>query len=244
MLYKEFRAARQKYVPLLLIYIFTGLLVSTILGPSMSFSTDSIFHRWIIGLIFLTMGTAILGGADTIAEETSKNTLSFLLTRPCSRRYIYSIKFLVNAVSLVSVVVLTSLVMFLVEQLPQGYKYAAYTSKGEPMGATYVPLDKMGASQALVDITFILGLGLVVLAITCLVSIFTRNTPEAIVFTVLAIIVPLGMVIFLNGLLNSQALNLVYVSLINAGLGGGAILFGIAMGIYLAGLKVFKAKEF
>src|SRR3978361_152574 len=107
MVYKEWRHTRSKFVFVLIIYILAGMVVSTLLNPANIFTRLSIFHQWVIASVYITIGGAILAGADTIAEENGKSTLSFLLTRPLSRANIYTVKFLVNSLTLLAVLVVT-----------------------------------------------------------------------------------------------------------------------------------------
>lgn len=248
MLYKEWRSARQKYFLVLLGYVLVGLLVSTLLGPKMAFPSGSIFHNWVQWTLFVTIGAAILGGSDSIAEENGKNTLSFLLTRPVSRTTIFALKFLVSAACLSLIIAATSLVMFVVEQLPQNYKsgYMVWENDVPRMIETTITVEKMSGGEAFTCMAVVLGIGLVGLAFTTLVSIFSRSALNTIVATIL---IALGLVT-LYAIIDAYFFNMsprlkgyfdIYRGL---GFGDFFVLAGLAAGVYFIGLKIFKAKEF
>ncbi len=246
MVYKEWRRTRLKFAVVLIIYILAGVVISTLLNPANIFTRLSIFHQWVIAAIFITIGGAILAGSDSIAEETGKNTLSFLLTRPLSRANIYTIKFVVNAITLSAVLVMTSVIMFFIEQLPQGFIEGtlARVNGTSYDQFYYVAVEKVTGGEALGDLAQIFGLGVVMLALTTLVSIFCQSTIEAIIATLLLTIGPLIILILIAGFLGSQIISPIYVSFINLGPIGGLILLGLAAGIYVTGLRIFKSKEF
>ncbi len=244
MLYKELHQATRKFFPILLGYILVGLLFSTLLSPSRTASNNSIFHNWIIATLFLTMGAAILGGSDIIAEETGKNTLSFLLTRPVSRTNIYAIKFLVSATFLSVILLGTSLVMFLVEQLPQRYQ-SGWTPPGGDTVYKFVYPDKMPAGEAFTCIAVILGIGLAVLALTTLISIFSRSALHAIVTTILIAFGLIAFYAFSDLFLQiSYRVNRVFDIYNGLGFWDFFVLLDLAAVLYITGLKIFKAKEF
>ncbi|MBN9391763.1 MAG: ABC transporter permease subunit [Chloroflexi bacterium] len=244
MLYKEFRAAGPKYLTITFGYVLVGLLVSTLFGPYRNFPSSTIFHTWVQWILFITIGAAILGGADTIAEENGKSTLSFLLTRPISRTRVYAVKFLVSAACLTAILVTTSLVMFLVEQLPQRFKTTQVMLNGDVVESSF-DLEKMPAGEAFTCIVVILGIGLAVLALTTLISIFSRSTTNTIVTTLLVGFGLIAIYAFTDLLFSiSYRINRIFDIYHGLGLGDFFVLLALAVGLYWYGLKIFKAKEF
>lgn len=72
-----------------------------------------IWSQW-FGKNLLQIGTilALIFGAGSISSEVSRKTIYFVLTKPITRRNVFKIKYLVNLISLETVVILSSLVLY------------------------------------------------------------------------------------------------------------------------------------
>lgn len=105
----------------------------------------------------LTLILPILGGADLIAGETEKGTISFLLSRPISRTQIYTGKLLLNWAGWATIYLTISLILSVM------------------LGATLTNWLTVGA---------ILAMGTAIMFLSATVSIFTHSAVQAIMITV------------------------------------------------------------
>jgi ABC-type transport system involved in multi-copper enzyme maturation permease subunit len=187
MWYKEWTAVRSKFYLWLLLYFIiafiytmffspyregsiyhTQQIYSAILRldptlPMRSFFPPPMFVNWGLISLALTVLGAILGGADIVAEEADKNTISFLLTRPITRQQIYTGKLLVNIAALTTASSVVNLGMLVLDQ---------------------TNLRSLEFWLGLVVMFVIVLTGAVVICISGLVSIFARNTVESLLVTV------------------------------------------------------------
>lgn len=250
MLYKEWRHTRLKFGLMLAFYAMTGVLVNTLFAPKLTdFSGHSVFEYWLVGAAFVTLCAGVLGGVDAIAEESDRGTIGFLLARPISGRQVYTVKIALNSLALTVALIVSSLAVFFTQFIP---RYFTANVWNEEQGVTLqfpanVPF--IQPQEAVSDVLPILALGLMLVCLAALVSVFARSTIQAICYTIV--------LIFLG---SCVAYGVFYVA---TGFGRGFIdsaymfrqfyevsfpvftaLTLVAAGLFVVGLRIFKARDF
>ncbi len=191
MLYKEWLLARTKLKILGVIYFIgifyvgtIGVITLAVFGSvplgSNSDKFRGLFTYWGGVGALIAFISAILASADAFSEETEKNTLSFLMSRPISRVTIYSNKLLAGLA--------ITLIPYLVCGLLASWFDLIFTTGPE----TYFEnLSSMLLITSIVSL--VVGMG-------TLISLFTRYTLLALILTmVIAVII----VIVSNGISSS-----------------------------------------
>jgi ABC-type transport system involved in multi-copper enzyme maturation permease subunit len=262
MWYKEWTTVRSKFYLWLLLYFIAAFSYTMFFSPYrlgsiyhdqqiylealrsdptltlQGFYPHPMFEDWGFISLAMTILCAILGGADIVAEEADKNTISFLLTRSVTRQQIYTSKLLVNIAALATASSVVNFGMLVLDQ---------------------TNLRSLEFWVGLVAMLVILLAGTVVICVSGLVSVFTRTTVESLLATVGVLLALYGIgavvimwIIFvvLNALvtvyLNATGYRPVNVQLI-AGL---SVLFGLVLilllifGTYKLGLYFFQRKQF
>jgi ABC-type transport system involved in multi-copper enzyme maturation permease subunit len=177
MWYKEWTTTRFKFYLWLGILALLGLMQLTVWSPFNFYYAEfsrtgqypdlfwytPLFKNWLGVSATATFFCALLGGADLVSEEVDKGTLSFLLTRPISRKQIYTIKILTNLAAFAVAFSVVTLPILLYDQFQP-----RPTDLWEGLG--YAGLILLG------------GAGIICLS--GLVSVFTRNVLQTLAITV------------------------------------------------------------
>ncbi|MEI6043681.1 MAG: ABC transporter permease subunit [Chloroflexota bacterium] len=250
MLYKEWLSMREKAY--LWLGIYAGLILLTLIvwspnerfGPFTLYTvygnlndldfisfTIPLFVEWLSFSASVTWIAALFGGADMISDELDKGTLSFLLTKPLSRARIYTTKMLLNVAGLTLMFGLSSGVVFVIDRF-----------QPHPVGLW----------QAFVWSLLIWVVGVTIILLSGLISVFTRNVLQTIALTVA---IPAGF-----GLMGSIALSVLSSLFIflaerniflpidmNSNLllvWSTPALVILACGFFWGGIVAFKRKEF
>lgn len=224
MLYKELRAVGFKMMTLVAVYgcVCLTLILSRLPFQMGSSGNGSVLDIWFGVIAGLITFSGILGGNDLIAEEKGTGTLSFLLTKPISRSRIYANKIGVN------LAVIT--VPFILATLPV-------------LATDVLTLHPIDWPQTLTSMIVLLTIGAVTTCLSGFISILARNTPQAMLITLLTVTLVFGAGWLLNqSLLHIEAL--VSRSLILTGLGLAGLLALIAGGLFIVGAWIFNTKEF
>lgn len=250
MLYKEWRQTRLKFGLMLALYALAGLLVNTVFAPKSSdLAGHSVFQFWVVAAIFVTIFAGVLGGVDAVAEENDKGTIGFLLAHPVSRRKVYTIKILLNSGVLAVSLAVSSLVLFFTQLIPRFYTANIWDDARQagvptPVGDPVVP-----PLEAVSDVVAILGLGIMLVCLSSLVSVFARSTVQAILLTFIVVLA--GCTVIFNafyivvGTSNFYTdENRLFSQFYEASFLAFLILVGLAAAIYLLGLLTFKRREF
>lgn len=215
MLYKEWQSTKFKFYILLAGFC---LLIFATISPN-AYRYGSAYNRWANLSVFVMLLGGILCGADLVADEKDKGTLNFLLSRPISRTHIYLSKFCVNFGSLAIAFLIPDFFVFLTN--PRSF----YFNLGLLLGSS----------------TMIMLVGAISLGIASIISIFSANTIRAISFSVLAVVIIVPSLGFLNAALHLQ----LDLYIFGYGLVGLLISGGLATTIFLvAGLYAFNHKKF
>jgi ABC-type transport system involved in multi-copper enzyme maturation permease subunit len=187
MWYKEWLSVRIKFFLILTIFGAVAILSCAAFAFNSSYNgfgnASTIFMRWVGISFLLAVGAGILGGVDIIAAEREQNTITFLLARPVSRFKIYASKLGINAVAFLVIFVPVNLLVLLVDNMTRqisvlqttsvvgasGYIESVSTQTGTVAatitpGSVAIPLIIVGAL-----------LGVTVICITALTSIFATN---------------------------------------------------------------------
>lgn len=203
MLYKEWILVRQKFILLVVFYGLAALSIATIFAPNYNNQyPEAPFSTWLSVAQALTIGAAVLGGADTFANETDKGTMGFLLSHPISRTKVFLTKFALNFSILVVTLVAGSVAMFFVDRVPRNHAVYAYTfndcgfASGDITSEAANPTTSLGVALTGLGITLVIGLTL--LCVSTLISIYAHTTINAIMFTLLTILVLIAGLFFLN----------------------------------------------
>jgi len=230
MLYKEWKTVRLKFWLWFSTYLIIGILLVVIWSATRN-QWGAMYYTWLNIGVFLTLVGGIFGGIDLVSEETDKGTLSFLLTRPLSRAYIYLSKLLVNIVALSIACFSVSLVVLVIDQ-------HTYSQKS------------LTLSDA-VALTLLMWLvGVLAIGVSGLISIFTRNSIQTLFCSVVAIL-PLALVLNLLGnVLHSKVFStyIIYPGSDNTYLSGNfesvLLLGGLAVVSFWVGARLFERREF
>ncbi len=189
MIYREWFNLRLKLAAWLAIYggwavvflsvnVLRNPMYVNIYGSGDSEIYTTLFNKWLENIAVMTPVLALLGGVDLISEEKNKGTISFMLTRPLSRTWIYITKVLLNTGVLVSVIALISLIVLVVDRLPRTVEMSVYNVPPcRPdtycnVSATSRPIDFV---SALIGLVLILLVGIVVVFNAAFLSIYCRN---------------------------------------------------------------------
>lgn len=239
MFYKEWKSVQMKFWLWLIVYGFFAAMYALFdqrfgllgtynqmapnsMGKVMMFGdiryVTPLYQNWLNLFFYLTAINAVLGGVDAIAEEKSRQTLGFLLSRPVPRNRIYTAKIFTNAVGLWAAGILASAVVWLVDitgPKPFDIRFVIFTT-----------------------LAFLL-LGTMIICLTALISIYTHSAIQTLMISIIALaglyLTPLN-----NNRWNNPAEQLTLrgltVSL--------AVSACVALALYYAGLICFKRKEF
>ncbi|NWJ95729.1 MAG: ABC transporter permease [Chloroflexi bacterium] len=178
-----------------------------------------LFISWINFSGFITLIAALFGGVDLVSDEVDKNTLSFLLTKPISRTRIYLTKLLLNVVGLTLIFGLSSGVVLFIDQLqPQ----------------------RVNLLEALGDMLSVLTAAIIVIFLSGLISVFTRNTLQTIA---VAVAILLG--VSLSGAFVISKVASLLTPTVEVGVTIGILgAIGLLCGLFWSGLIAFNHKEF
>jgi ABC-type Na+ efflux pump permease subunit len=195
---------------------------------------------------------AALGGVDLVAEEKANSTLGFLLTKPVSRGRIYFSKILVNSLALGAAFLPGNLLILLADQLKPIPILHFYQVEG-PAGALCGEFQACFSQKyefiyhsfdilpALWVLGLILMFGVGIVCLSGLVSIFARNTMQAILLTIPGLAVFLVIVInTLGG--GGRIVNAASFSTMNPLT--PLLLAGAIIVFFYSGLAAFRRKEF
>ena len=232
MLYKEWVSVRYRMLLWLLVYAVLALalfmtwqpLIQTrVLGREYSYNINPLYGNWLNISLFLTLIAALFGGVENISDEMERGTLSFLLTKPVSRQRIYTTKILMNITALVTTFIPCSLVMFLIDRIQP---FSIRLSEG--LGLTVLWLT----------------IGITLICLAGLVSVFTHNALQTIAFTIAIPTVIVAVVVFsvfylakvvtIGIQLDTQTTMLFWISCFAM----------LSVGLFWAGLRAFSRKQF
>jgi ABC-type Na+ efflux pump permease subunit len=248
--YKEWLAVRGKLLAMAFIYLAAGLnsfnnwssnVSSYHAGFDFPPYPPFFLNSWLDIAQLVTLGMAVLAGADTIAGERGQGTIGFLLTKPVSRTRVYLTKLAVNAGILAVTLLGNSLIMFGLDQLHNTRPVYANISETQAGIVAVIPTPVTTAGDAIITTLALFGLGLVWLCLSALISIAVRT----IIVTIIASLVTIVGILFVLSYLNS---NYVYIrlslpELIQYPWFTPAIIF-VAIVFLMAGLLAFRRKEF
>ncbi len=242
MLYKEWTSVRFKFYLWAAIYGALVLSLLTFWSPWSRFGNSwyklgyplfiqPVYLDWLNFSSVVIILTALLGGVDMISDELDKGTLSFLLTRPITRRRIYTTKILINLLGLGAIYGLSSAVMLTFDQLqPKSVNLL------EGLGLTLV----------------VYAIGAILICLAGLISVFTRNALQTISLTIaipfsLVILVALNLYTILPFIGTFTGTELKFQPNLSAEM--SLTLLAIAMigtiaGLFWSGLVAFSRKEF
>ena len=204
MLYKEWKTVRIKFFLWVAVYLGAGIVFIIEKGGlnlGHNFSVPLFEHWQGISALAMTLSAA-LGGIDLVADEKANGTLSFLLTKPISRTRIYLSKLGVNLAALAVAFLPVNLLMLVIDHFnPTGISEQGLSSEAclqhlteecsQKIQATALSADML---QGIAVIGLILLFGASIICLTGLVSIFARNTMQAILFAMPALAAFVGMV--------------------------------------------------
>jgi ABC-type Na+ efflux pump permease subunit len=253
LIYKEWLALRPKLFMMTLFFGVVALLVSTVWAPNPYGYDGPLYNRWLIAALLLTLLVAVLGGVDAVAEESDKGTIGFLLTRPISRLKIYITKLLLSGPALALTLFLSSFIMFFVDHIPR--EHVTYTYLSNPTctpDGQFVPIppanvvtnslpnDVISRWDAVTAIGVIFLIGLTLLCLSALVSVFARTTIQAIVLTM--------MVVLVIGFILTNLNNNYFRLSVNPQIFGQPLVPGLTFSLgaifFLAGLFSFRRRDF
>lgn len=253
MLYKEWKTVRIKFFLWVAVYLGAGVIFIIEEGGynlGHNFSVP-LFEQWQgISALTMTLGAA-LGGIDLVADEKANGTLSFLLTKPISRTQIYLSKLGVNIIALAVAFLPVNLLMLAIDRFnPTGISEQGRSSEAclqhlieecsRKIQATTQASDLL---QGIAVIGLILLFGTSIICLTGLVSIFARNTMQAILFTMPALAAFVGMVaasLVRAGPSGMVGIGYFYsVSIVTP-----LIVLWVGGSFFYVGLYFFKTKEF
>ncbi len=192
MLYKEWKVTKVKFWVWLT--VFGGAAGLTLLIWVLQWGRNAqatLFQSWLIyGLVTMAVA-AVLGGVDIIAEEKASGTLSFLLTRPIRRSQVYLGKIGVNFGALLVAFAPFSFLLLAIDRLNPtpivAYKFITgpcienlgCSGSMEPIITGTRSID-LGQGLSGIIVFGLVGAGIICLS--GLVSIFARNTMQAMGF--------------------------------------------------------------
>ncbi len=228
MFYKEWLIARPKfkiitYTHLSLLWLLGVVLIYQVISRPENLTYLALFDSWYQIGAFVTLFMAVLASADAFSEEFGKNTLSFIMSRPLSRNYLYSRK-IINAILLVTLpIAIIGISLILLDLI--------FFSKG-----SLFIIDLMG-------LLFLLSLAITIVCLGMLVSLFTSNSLVSLILTLgiagIALIIGTqsgwqltSIIVFLT--LNGASHNLEIFP----------ILWGLNLALYFGGLIVFSRRQF
>jgi ABC-type transport system involved in multi-copper enzyme maturation permease subunit len=161
----------------------------------------------------------VLGGVDIVAEEKANGTLSFLLTRPISRRQIYITKIGVNLAGILAPFLIGSLAV--------------------------LGVDKVSTNLAdnLLMVSLVLLVGVTTTCLSGLISIFARNTLQSMLLGLVITGSLIGSFFILESILSGLIWQIIPPTL-PAGFLLMVLLSGLAAGFFGAGISFFNRKEF
>jgi ABC-type transport system involved in multi-copper enzyme maturation permease subunit len=256
MWYKEWLSVRIKFVMMLVIFGLAGLLFCTVFAPDRiynGFGNGSIFMRWVGVAFLLAVGAGILGGVDIIASEREQNTITFLLARPVNRFKIYFSKLGINAVAFIAVFLPVNLLVLLVDKLPRqiptfqttsllnatSCSGSVITSQTGTVLATTTPTN-IGLPLIIVGTL----LGVAVICITALASIFATTMVNGILLSLIGLAVSVSLI----GPIGSRVKGSYYsvYNLTEVGYARDNILLLIVYSVIIfgTGAFLFRRKEF
>ncbi len=247
MWYKEWLTVRFKLVLMIAVYtLFGGALC--LVYSSRGTSYMKLFDYWILigGVITLMIG--VLGGLDTFSDEVGKNTLSFLLTRPVSRRKIFLSKVGLYGLGMIIIYPLISFVIFLADHTPHyfnnyGYLNGNYCNQ-EFLGVAAAEM--INTTNAIIATALVLLAGLGGLALSTLVSIFTRSAMQTLTVT---LVILLPFVVALAPAIQTTVYSIKFISFSNREDVTDFLRIVLpemllVVGLYIAGFISFKRKMF
>ena len=256
MLYKEWQITRIKLVIWAVIYMGAAGLYMWDHSKRLNYS-EPFFQSWLgISILVMTV-VAALGGVDIVSEEKASGTLGFLLTKPISRTQIYFAKIGVNILALAAAFVPFNLLLLGLDQtIPTPVKVMQFVT--EPCGENtwcsgWHDQGTVNSSfdlfQGLGMLCMILLFGAGIICLSGLISIFARNTIQAIMLTIPALIaflvivtssitIPAG-----SGLPGSPIVGSTW-SFTTLNLSTPLILGGAIIVFFYMGLLAFRRKEF
>jgi ABC-type transport system involved in multi-copper enzyme maturation permease subunit len=245
MLYKEWILVRKKFIFLMAIYDLAALVIATMFAPKY-YDQNPVkpFYSWLLMALAITLAAAVLGGADSFAEETDKGTMGFLLTHPVGRAKIYLTKLALNCGTFIVALLTSSLVMFLVDQVPRNHVVYTYTynncgiSDSQISGSAPNPITSL--PDAFTGVASNLLIGITLLCLTMLISIYARTTVNAIMFTLFAILVLALSIILLNGNFSRSSIDFTTVGSFQL----VPYFLPLLVILFVAGLVSFKHREF
>jgi ABC-type transport system involved in multi-copper enzyme maturation permease subunit len=256
MLYKEWRITRLKLVIWAIIYL--GATALFLQGHSQRPTYDEPFFQSWLGISALVMtAVAALGGVDIVSEEKASGTLGFLLTKPISRTQIYFAKIWVNILALAVAFVPFNLFLLGLDQaIPTPVRVAEFVTEScgentwcsgwQERGTVYRSFD-LFQGLGMLGMIFLYGAGIICLS--GLISIFARNTIQAIMLTIPAliaflVIVTSSITVSLgSGLPGSPIVGSTW-SFTTLNLSTPLILGGAIIVFFYTGLLAFRRKEF
>lgn len=249
MLYKEWLGVRLKFYMLLVLYGLAGVTVIYMwlpfryaipmvrnlpLYPFQPTFVQPLFRNWLTFSLLSIIPIAVVCGVDTVADETDKGTLSFLLTRAVKRSRIYTAKIVLNITALVVAYISTSGIVLLIDHLHPKYFYTEGNSNPVFL------LESVRLGDALGSTLVVLLAGTTITVLTSLASIFARSTMHSLLLTVIVLLA--GAVLF-NHLIadifyNSSARPLA------SNLPDIMWFLVLTLGLYAVGLFCFERREF
>jgi len=226
MYYKEWRVVRIKVGILMILYgVFAFYVISVLVLIRNVFSASGsrgyILEAWVGASFLITVLGGLLGGGDSISGELRENTLSFLLTRPLSRKQIYSTKILANIAGLgiaygsCTVIVLIVDIVVNAGQLPPISNFTALLTQ--------------------------FTLGMLITCVSSLVSVFSSNPIITLLLSIVAnlLLFPLYYLVgFLINLVEPESLKILGKAI------SPLLLVGFSYLFYRLGLFFFQRKEF
>ncbi len=249
MLYKEWKMVRLKFFMLLVLYGLAALAViyfwlpfryATPLPanlppkPIQPYPVYPLFRGWLNFSLLSIIPIAVVCGVDTVADETDKGTLSFLLTRAIPRSRIYSAKILLNITALVVAYISTSGIVLLINRFYPKYVYVEGNPNPVFLLESVRPVDALGSAL------LVLLVGTTITALTSVASIFARSTMYSLFLTV---IILLGGAVLFNHVIADILYNSSTRTLAS-NLPNIMWFLVLTIGIYGVGLFCFEHREF
>jgi ABC-type transport system involved in multi-copper enzyme maturation permease subunit len=256
MWYKEWLSVRIKFLMFLTIFGTLAVLFATAFAPNTIYNgldNGSIFMRWIGVAFLLAVGAGILGGVDIIASEREQNTITFLLARPINRFKIYASKLGINALTLLMVFLPVNLLMLLVDNLPRQLAIMKTTSVLGVVGCSgAVNLTQTGTVAATITPAniglplIIVGalLGVTVMCITGLTSIFASNIVHGMLLSLIGISVSLWIFSTVGTRLTGNYFSAYNLTEVGSARSNIMLLIVYSLIVFGAGAFLFRRKEF
>ncbi len=243
MLYKEWRVIRFRFFLAIAVFIGMGAWTliywkptpkcqstpdGTYVCTSSYLDTLSFNSTWLLYGLFLTVGFGILLSADLISEEQNNGTLTFVLCRPISRATVYAAKI---AARVVALLVMQSFVFISLLILGPIFKNSSPDNLPNELTLTLA----------------LMALGVWLVCLSGVISIFTTNAIQTILITVLVV---LSLILFLKmfqiSLEKPWRFNIPFFNqtTLIENIVVTVLFSGITISLFLAGQRVFNAREY